>query len=207
MSSTNTERPVFTDHFGKVGSKYLAFRPSYPQELFDVIKEHTADTPRDLAIDIGCGNGQATIEIAKFFKKVIGFEPSLGQISNAQKADNVEYKQSPAEKIDLTDDHSVDLVTVAQAAHWFDLPVFFQEAHRLLKPNGSLILWSYGICQMINNKEAEQVHIDFYEGILGDKYWPSSRKFVDRKYIDIVPPFDNVVRREFEFSLPKTIED
>ncbi|EFA77550.1 hypothetical protein PPL_12153 [Heterostelium album PN500] len=61
------------------------------------------------------------------WKSVIGVDPSLSQISNAKKAENIQYKQSPAECIDQPP-NTADLITVAQAVHWFGLPKFFEES-------------------------------------------------------------------------------
>ncbi|EFA74693.1 putative SAM dependent methyltransferase [Heterostelium album PN500] len=197
----STETKELKDLFGKVGDKYATFRPTYPQELFDIINDITKDTPQELAIDVGCGNGQATIELGKLFKSVIGVDPSLSQISNAKKADNIQYKQSPAECIDQPP-NTADLITVAQAVHWFDLPKFFEESKRILKPNGYLIIWCYGsaICF---NEEAQRLHQDFYHNILGDKYLLPNLRYIDRRYIDIIPPFENTTRKSISFQ--KTI--
>ncbi|GAM26236.1 hypothetical protein SAMD00019534_094110, partial [Acytostelium subglobosum LB1] len=200
--STSSSQPstTFVDHFGKVSDSYRTFRPTYPPELFEVLKKHTANTPRKLAFDIGCGTGQATVEIAKFFEKVIGFDPSAGQIGSAvSDSSNVEYKVSPAECIDY-DGPKADLITVAQAAHWFDLPKFFGEVNRLLQPDGSLIIWCYGTCSITDNDEINAIHMDYYSNTLGDQYWPANRKLIDRNYEDIIPPFPNTTREQISFT-------
>ncbi|EGG18200.1 putative SAM dependent methyltransferase [Cavenderia fasciculata] len=196
--------PKFVDHFGKVSSKYLTFRPTYPNELFDIIRDYTqSDTTRQLAFDIGCGNGQATVKLADMYEKVIGFDPSEGQITSAQPHPRVEYRVSPAEKIDWHPDGSVDLITVAQAVHWFDLPTFYNETKRLLKPKtGSLIIWGYGTCSIVNNDKAQQIHRH-----VCDEYWPSNRKFVDREYVDIIPTYSNTIRKNTSFNKKLSIGD
>lgn len=55
---------------------------------------------------------------------------------------SVVYRVSPAEKIKASEG-TVHLVTACQAAHWFDLPAFYQEVHRVLVPNGVLALFGY----------------------------------------------------------------
>ncbi|GAM23522.1 hypothetical protein SAMD00019534_066970 [Acytostelium subglobosum LB1] len=184
----------FKDHFGVVGDKYRTFRPPYPEELYEIIKKSIEHTDKDLALDIGCGSGQWTVQLASMVKRVIGFDPSPGQLANAMPAPNVEYRSSPAEKIDHQQDHSVDLITVATAIHWFDLPKFFEECRRLLKPNGVLAFFTYNINQFAN-PDAQAINIDLYDNILAP-YWAPNRYLIDRKYIDIVPPFENTVRGE-----------
>jgi ubiquinone/menaquinone biosynthesis C-methylase UbiE len=66
--------------------------------------------------------------------------------------DNLEFRQAPAEKIPL-EDGTVDLITTAQAAHWFDLDAFFTESNRLLKPGGVLAIWGYGNCSMTGGED------------------------------------------------------
>lgn len=73
---------------------------------------------RDLAVDIGAGTGQASVVLAKYFKKVIAFDPSPGQLEQASSLPNLQFKQGTADKIDVADE-SVDLVVAAQAVHWY----------------------------------------------------------------------------------------
>jgi len=186
----------FVDHFGKAGNNYAKFRPEYPDALFQEIFDFAGDGRRDLAIDLGTGTGQATLPLTKHYKKVIGFEPSAGQIVNAEvKAENLEFRQSPAEKVDLPSE-SVDLITTAQAVHWFDLPVFYDECYRLLRKDGTLAIWGYGTLK-IDDEQADAIFQDFYANVLGDQYWPSNRKMVENHYRDInpSPPFPATVRK------------
>eukprot|EP01132_Coremiostelium_polycephalum_P009378 gene9378-11520_t len=205
MTTANQQSPTFQDHFGVVGAKYLEFRPTYPTQLFDIIKDHLQGD-RKLAIDIGCGNGQATVEIAKFFEKAIGFEPSEGQIKNAMPGPNIEYRQSPAEIIDLPPE-SVDLVTVAQAAHWFDLPVFFNETKKVLRSKGSLIIWGYGVMRITNNEKAQALHNDLYCNKVGMKYWAPPRKHIDNCYVNIIPPYNDTIRKNITFSKKMSVSN
>eukprot|EP01133_Synstelium_polycarpum_P005972 gene5972-6917_t len=204
--SEETTTKKFEDHFGSVGDKYKAFRPTYPQKIFDIIKEfHGTDAPMDLALDVGCGSGQATLSLAQMFKKVIGVEPSLGQITNAMKADNVTYIQSPSESIAVDENESVDLINVACALHWFDFDAFFKETQRLLKPNGTLVAFSYSLCSLTPNEAAEAINNDLINNILGP-YWAERKKVNDNKYADIVPPYKNTVRKEFNIVQKTSIK-
>ncbi|EGC30491.1 hypothetical protein DICPUDRAFT_157783 [Dictyostelium purpureum] len=196
----STSAKPFDDKFGSVSKNYKNFRPTYSDELFSIIDDFCAKDKRDLAIDIGCGSGQATVRLSEYFKKVIGYEPSEGQIQHAEPAKNVEYKVSTAEKIDLPNE-SVDLITVAQAAHWFNLPVFYDETKRLLKNDGSLIIWSYGLMNITNNDAAQKIHQNHYYKTIGNQYWAPERKYIDDEYRDIKPTYENTTRKTI--SLPK----
>jgi len=191
------------DKFGVQSAQYRSFRPTYPDELFDVLKQQL-DEKRDLALDVGCGNGQATVKIATFFKHVIGTDPSEGQIKNAIPLDNVEYKILPAEDSGLKG-NSFDLITVAQAIHWFNLPSFFNESKRLLRDGGVLSFWTYTTMEILNNPEAQKIHRKFYDDDLGDKYWAPERRLVDRSYIDIIPPFENTIRKSLPYHRKMSI--
>ncbi|HEY6893543.1 MAG TPA: class I SAM-dependent methyltransferase, partial [Rhodanobacteraceae bacterium] len=115
---------TFHDHFSGHAPTYRDARPLYPPALFDwLAREASAHT---LAWDAGCGNGQASVSLAERFARVVATDPSASQIANAERRDNVEYRVEPAEQCSL-DSASADLVTVAQALHWFDFPRFFAE--------------------------------------------------------------------------------
>ena len=108
--------------FEEGGESYVQFRPKYPKELAQYLASICASHAK--AIDIGCGNGQLTMGLAEVFKSVIGIDPSLDQINHAEKRSNVSYLLGSAENIPL-ECVGADLVTVAQAAHWFDLDIFY----------------------------------------------------------------------------------
>ena len=74
----------FADHFSVTAADYARFRPIYPPELYAWL---AAQAPaRDLAVDVGTGNGQAAVALAAHFQRVIGVEPSDGQRANATPA-------------------------------------------------------------------------------------------------------------------------
>jgi ubiquinone/menaquinone biosynthesis C-methylase UbiE len=63
-------------------------------------------------------------------------------ISCIYNTENLEFRQSTADKIDLPD-HSVDLIISAQAVHWFHGESFYKETKRLLRSDGLLAVWGY----------------------------------------------------------------
>ncbi|PZR76620.1 MAG: SAM-dependent methyltransferase, partial [Chthoniobacterales bacterium] len=134
----------FKDHFSGHAAEYAQFRPEYPTELFKYL---TSIAPgRAQAWDCATGNGQAAIALASHFSRVIATDASAQQIANARQHDRVEYRVATAEASGL-DDNSIDLITVAQALHWFDLPRFFSEATRVLKSRGAIAVWAYNLLQ------------------------------------------------------------
>ncbi|ESR34523.1 hypothetical protein CICLE_v10005866mg [Citrus x clementina] len=117
--------------FIKQAKQYAETRPNYPEELFKFITSKT--TNHDLAWDVGTGSGQAAASLSGIFENVIGTETSPKQIEFATKLPNIRYElTSPAMSIaeleqNVAAQSTVDLVTIAQAMHWFDLPQFYNQ--------------------------------------------------------------------------------
>lgn len=175
------------DHFSPVANQYASFRPSYPDALFDWLASIAPQ--RELAWDCGAGNGQATVPLAQRFDRVIATDLSAAQLAAAPLLPNVEYREAPAEASGLPD-RSVDLVTVAQAMHWFGLPQFYAEVRRTLRPRGVIAAWGYN--RLLIPNDAVQQSVDrFYEEKIGS-YWPAERVHVENGYRDLPFPFARI---------------
>jgi hypothetical protein len=113
---------AFKDHFSGVANAYARHRPGYPEACF----AHLAGIApgRDLAWDCATGTGQAARGLAGHFARVVATDASASQIAKAPPGDNLDYRVATAEDSGLAD-ASVDVLCVAQAAHWFDLPRFY----------------------------------------------------------------------------------
>src|SRR5215213_5946835 len=136
---------AFADHFSKQATAYASFRPSYPDALGAYL---AAVSPSPTQVwDCATGSGQAATMLARHFDRVVATDASAAQISAADPCERVEYRVEPAETSGLPD-HSCDLITVAQAAHWFDLPAFYAEARRVLEPGGVIALWCYALLEI-----------------------------------------------------------
>lgn len=194
---------TFKDHFSDASAQYAEFRPTYPDGLFSWISSQF--TGHDLAWDCATGSGQAATGLASFFKRIIATDASAEQIAHASGPDNVRFLVAPAEASGL-DASSVDLVTVAQAAHWFDLPAFHAEIHRVLKPGGMIALWGYG--QLALPGELDEPFARFYGETIGP-WWPPERKLIDDAYRSLDFPFEEIQAPEFfievEWNLPRLL--
>ncbi|MBB5207966.1 class I SAM-dependent methyltransferase [Chiayiivirga flava] len=177
---------TFKDHFSGHAATYARARPTYPDALFDWLAGVPAR--RGLAWDAGCGNGQATVALARVFERVLGTDPSAEQIAQAAPAGNVEYRVEPAEAPTLADG-SVDLVTVAQALHWFDLPAFYAQVRRVLADDGAIAVWSYGLSQV--SRDVDAAFMRLYDQWLGN-YWPPERRHIENGYAELEFPFARV---------------
>jgi len=173
----------FKDHFSSRSADYAAYRPTYPVALADYLAG-MCETPA-MALDVGCGTGQLSVLLAERFASVVATDASARQIENAVPHERVTYRVAPAEKSGLPE-HSVDLVTVAQAAHWFDLPAFYAEVRRVAKPGGILALITYGVIQA--DPEIDPVVRHFYKDVIGS-YWPPERRHVEEGYRSFDFPF------------------
>jgi ubiquinone/menaquinone biosynthesis C-methylase UbiE len=192
----------FQDHYSNVAASYARYRPRYPQALF----EHLAALApaRDLAWDCATGNGQAAAGLAAHFKRVVATDASHAQIANAQPHPGVDYRVAPAEQSGLATD-SVDLISVAQALHWFDLPRFFAEARRVLRAKGVLAAWCYGQMQ-IPNPDAQRALDKYYAETVGP-YWPPERRLIEAGYRTIAFPFEKIRAPRFTMKASFTLEE
>lgn len=191
----------FKDHFSKQASEYAKYRPCYPRELFAFI---AANSPNDqLALDCATGNGQAAIELAQFFRKVIAIDASAAQIENASPRERVEYRVAAAEETSLPNE-SCDAITVAQALHWFDLDRFYLEAQRVLRPGGILAVWTYK--ELRATPEIQAVVRHYHDEVVGP-YWPAERKLVGRVYLQLPFPFAEIQCPVFEAQVRWSFED
>jgi len=128
---------------------YVKYRPTYNTKLFETIVEfYERDKGQlcnfDLAVDVGCGPGQSTLPLAKYFNHVIGVDISTEMLAHAPKdVDRVEFKLGVGEDLHFLQDESVDLITAGAAFHWLDHGKFNNEVKRVLKPGGVLAVYCY----------------------------------------------------------------
>jgi len=198
-----TPVPGFADHFSSQAGLYAEFRPEYPRALFEWLVTLCAE--RERCWDVATGNGQAAAALAKFFTAVYASDASAKQIAEAAPNPKIQYVVEAAEKTALPD-HSVNLVTVAQAIHWFDHDRFFTEVKRVLKPGGVLAAWGYGL--HLIESEIDGIVNHFYSAIVGE-YWPPERKHIENELKTIPFPFETIpapaLAIEDEYSLPQLI--
>ena len=175
------------DAFGPRARAYAAFRPDYPDALLDFVAALPAH--RRVAWDCATGNGQAAVALAQRFEGVIATDLSDRQIAEAPAHPRVSYRRAPAERSGLPDE-SVDLVTVAQALHWFDLTRFYDEVARVLRLGGALAVWSYGETELPDPRLTESLRHFDRETL--DVWWLPGREHVRNGYSDLPFPFPEV---------------
>ncbi|MFN3543985.1 MAG: class I SAM-dependent methyltransferase [Thiobacillus sp.] len=190
----------FKDHFSSASDRYAAYRPDYPAALYDWLTGQCS--AHDTAWDCATGSGQAALGLATHFRRVIATDASTEQIRHAQPHPAIDYRVAPAEASTL-DGASVDLVTVAQAAHWFDLPRFYAEVVRVLKPGGVIALWGYG--RMVLPGELDAPFLRFYSETIGP-HWPAERALIDDAYRSLEFPFVEIDAPAFFIEVAWTLD-
>ena len=180
------------DLFSKQAATYAQFRPTYPTELFDFVLQNVEN--KGIAWDCATGNGQAAKVLAQHFDKVFATDISQKQIDNAAQVHNIVYAVARAETTEF-EDNTFDLITVAQAVHWFDFEKFYAEVHRVAKPNATIAIWGYGMMRF-HDEEVDKLIQNFYHGVT-DKYWDAERRHIDEAYQNVPFPFEPIKTPHF----------
>jgi len=188
------------DNFSTQAKAYAQYRPYYPQEMIEHVVSFV--TSKEEALDVATGNGQVAAALAPYFKKVYGTDISQKQLDNAKQADNILYKEERAE-VTAFAESQFDLITVAQAIHWFDFDSFYKEVYRILKPEGVFVVMGYGLFSA--NGDAGKLLDHFYYDITGP-YWDAERRYLDENYTTIPFPFNELETKSFTNEFTWTFE-
>ncbi len=174
---------TFKDHFSERAAEYARFRPRYPAALFRTLAELAPG--RHLAWDCGTGNGQAAVGLAAHFDRVAATDPSAEQLAHARAHPHVEYRRGRESESGL-EDGSADLVTAAQALHWFDTDAFYAEARRVLRTGGMVAVWCYNLPRI---DPALDRLLDRFANETVGPYWAPERQHVREGYRNLPFPF------------------
>lgn len=179
--------------FDKQAEIYQDARPTYPKKWYLMLADHTP--LHSIAWDVGTGNGQAAVGVAEYYDQVIATDVSEAQLKHALRHPRVKYLQTP---LSLSNDElltmlggedSIDLVTVAQAVHWFDLPSFYSLVTRLLrKPGGVLAVWTYN--DIVVSSTFDPIMKRFHDTTL--PFWNPKIQYVFDGYKTLPFPFESI---------------
>lgn len=184
----------FADHFSSRAAAYAAYRPTYPDAFIAWLA--SLAPARELAWDAGTGNGQAATMLASHFAEVVATDPSAEQLARARPDPRVTYRLGREGESGLAAGR-VDLVTVAQALHWFDRARFYHEAQRVLRPRGVIAVWCYSLARM---EPAIAAAFDHWHETRVKRHWPPERRHTDNGYRDLDFPFDEITAPEWTMT-------
>eukprot|EP00762_Andalucia_godoyi_P005463 ANDGO_08462.mRNA.1 Putative methyltransferase DDB_G0268948 len=201
----------FTDLFSPAASAYAANRPRHPQIVYDHILSYMgrgvagdgADASGRVGVCLDCatGQGQAAIQLARYFSAVVATDASEEQLKHAFPAENITYRRTKAEESGMPD-AAVDHVNVAAGIHWFDIPAFMKECNRVLVAGGTASFFTYSRTRFVDAEEATKVINHFWDVTL-QPYKNPKMHLVDSLYEELdVAPLGN--RKRFTFEVPAT---
>jgi len=135
-----------TERFSSRVENYVKYRPSYPQAVIDLLQTDCGLTPQSKVADIGSGTGIFTALLLKTGAQIYAVEPNKemreAAESTLQTNENFHTIDATAEQTTLPG-HGIDLITAAQAFHWFDIPPTRAEFQRILKLNAQVaLIWN-----------------------------------------------------------------
>lgn len=190
------------DLFSNQAGVYARYRPGYPPDLIDYVLSLVEG--RDYAWDAATGNGQAAKLLAPHFRRIAATDISKNQLAEAVENPRISFSVSPSEKTSFAD-ASFDLVTVAQAYHWFNFSDFKLELQRVGKPGSVLAVWGYGLI-LSEEKNLQDLILYFYKDVVGE-YWDPERRYVDEEYHTIPFPYSAVRNKNFNIEVNWSIDD
>jgi len=132
-----------TSRFSDRVENYVRYRPGYPEEALQVLEKDCGLAPDHVVADIASGTGIWSRMLLENGNKIFGVEPNVEMRQTGERLlAEFERFTSVAGTAEATtlQDASVDFVTAAQAAHWFDRERSRREFTRILKPEGWLVL-------------------------------------------------------------------
>lgn len=178
--------------------RYSSFRPTYPSSLYEKILDYH-EGPRKVALDLGTGHGLVARELSKRFDQVHASDPSPGMLQLAQQitagegSNNVKFHASTAESSSqFLAPESVDLVTGAQAVHWFDCDKMWPDLERVVRPGGTVAFWGYTDPVVVSYPRASALLFQYAESmdptLLGPYWQQPGRAIVQGKLRAVQPP-------------------
>ena len=128
--------------YDKIGTDYNSTRKADPF-LTKKFIEHLSPKKDGIYLDIGCGTGNYTIELVKGGLRFIGIDPSEKMLEKARlKNSKVDWKTGTVENIALPDNSVDGIIASLTVHHWSDLQQGFSELHRVLKPQGTIVIFT-----------------------------------------------------------------
>lgn len=192
MSAPEAPRD-FAALFSGHAAAYASFRPRYPLALYDWLAREAPGTA--FGWDAGTGNGQVAIGLATRFARVVATDPSAEQLAQAEAHPRVTYAQGRYEP--PVPDGLIQLITVGQAIHWFDLPAFIASARRVLCPGGLIAAFAYVHSEVTADVDLLVRH---YHDVTVGAYWAPEHHLIHAEYRTLDLPIAERAAPPFEIA-------
>lgn len=189
------------DYFSEQADLYARYRPTYPKEMYEFILDHLKQTKN--AWDCATGSGQVARVLSEYFHHVYATDISQQQMDQAVQKGNITYLKASAEDSGLPSD-TFDLITVAQAIHWFNIDEFYDELRRTAKQDGLLAVIGYQMLRI--SPGIDPIINDLYEEAFC-KYFSEVRKYIDNGYRNIPFPFEEIATPGFQFITTWSLDE
>jgi SAM-dependent methyltransferase len=191
----------YADYFSFQAPDYARHRPRYPAALLDYLAE--VSPSRRLAWDCATGSGQAAVDLAERFERVLASDISERQLSHAVAHPRVVYARMAAERSGFPE-ASFDLVAVPTALHWLDMDAFFAEARRVAVPGGIVAAWCYFETRV--SPEVDAVLGRYVNEVLAEDWMPQIDHVRDR-YRSVDFPFEELPAPELSIEVDWTLPE
>jgi SAM-dependent methyltransferase len=190
------------DRFSTQSADYARYRIDYPADLYDWLLPQVES--RERAWDCATGNGQVAVVLAESFVRVDATDLSDKQLAQAPPRPNIHYQTARAEHTSFPAQR-FDLITVAQAVHWFEPDAYHAEVRRVARPGAVLAEWGYNFCR--TDREALNLALDRFHDVTSAPYWDANRQHITSEYARIPFPFADVRTARFEEKRQWTVAD
>ena len=183
----SSKENTFTSFTADQAAAYASGRgSSYPLALYQRIVDYHSPRPRDSVLDVGTGPGKVAFDLCPYFAQCCGCDTSPQMIAQAQKdsarldlASRTRFAVAGGENCaNAFPGEQFDAITVAMAAHWFDMAAFYQSAVRALKPGGTLAMWTcsstYCHPSVPKHREIQTILHELEDGMLGPYALPGN---------------------------------
>ena len=190
------------DRFSAQAADYARYRIDYPAALYDWLLPQVP--ARERAWDCATGNGQVAAVLADSFVRVDATDLSARQLAQAAPRPNISYQTARAEHTPFPAQR-FDLITVAQAVHWFELAAYHAEVRRVARPGAVLAEWGYNFAR--TDGAAVNAALDRFHDDTSAPYWDANRGHITDEYARIPFPFSGVQTARFAATRQWTVAD
>ena len=131
------------DVFEGTAPYYARYRVRYPKELFDQIVETFGLDGKGRLLDLGCGTGELTIPLAKYFEKALALDPDAGMLQEGQKKakkariTNIEWQKKSSKDLAPLSGH-FRLVTMGGSFHWMEQELVLNQLYEMVESGGGV---------------------------------------------------------------------